>query len=63
LLALIRTGKFSTIVEQRILIAGTGALGSVYRGMLARSGGQLALPGWRAHMRAIERRGGGAEGK
>jgi 2-dehydropantoate 2-reductase len=51
------------MAEQRISIAGAGALGSVYGGMLARNGEQLTLPGWRVHMRAIERRGGGAEGK
>jgi tRNA A37 threonylcarbamoyladenosine dehydratase len=62
LLALIRTGNFSTMAEQRILIAGAEALGSVCGGMLARNGEQVTQRGWRAHMRAIERRGG-AEGK
>ncbi len=42
---------------RRILIAGAGALGSVFGAMLAERGEQVTLLGRTAHMRAIERDG------
>lgn len=43
--------------DEPILIAGAGALGSVFGGMLRRAGWPVTLLGRRVHLQAIERRG------
>ncbi|MGH7865279.1 MAG: ketopantoate reductase family protein [Candidatus Binataceae bacterium] len=45
------------MADQRILVAGSGSLGSVYGGILARNGGRVTLLGRAAHIGAIERDG------
>lgn len=43
--------------DRRVLVAGAGALGSVFGGLLRRAGLDVTLLGRAAHMRAIERGG------
>jgi 2-dehydropantoate 2-reductase len=51
------TDNFDTMTDSPILIAGAGAIGSIFGGMLHDSGHDVTLLGRRAHMEAIARGG------